>query len=117
MIPLGLLAVVSWAAFWFDPVELQPQVTTCMAAMIALVTFNFAVDFSLPKLAYLTLIDRHAFIGFAFVVVSIAAVTLIHVAVIHDRLPLARSIQRAMRKAYLPVYLLAVVLNIAMTTA
>ena len=70
-----------------------------MAAMIALVTFNFAVDFSLPNLAYLTLIDRHAIIGLACVLASIVGVTLIYTAVIHDRLPLARSMQRAMRRA------------------
>jgi hypothetical protein len=58
---------------------------------------------------------RHALISFAFVVASIAGGTLIHVAVIHDRLPLARSIQRAMRMTYLPVYRLAVVLKIATT--
>src|SRR5262249_51745815 len=49
MVPLTLLAIVSWAAFWFEPVGLQPQISTCMAALIALVAFNFAIDFSLPK--------------------------------------------------------------------
>ena len=81
MVPLTLLAAVSWAAFWFEPVGLQPQISTCMAALIALVAFNFAIDFALPKVAYLTLIDRHALIGFGFVAAAVVVVTLVHVAV------------------------------------
>lgn len=115
MLPLSLLALVSWAAFWFEPVGLQPQISTCMAALIALVAFHLAVDFSLPKVANLTLIDKHALIGFGFVATAVAAVTAIHVAVGRDRLPLARSIQKAARWLFLPAYGLAVAWNLAAT--
>ena len=108
MVPLTLLAAVSWAAFWFEPVGLQPQISTCMAALIALVAFNFAVDFALPKVDELTLIDRHALIGFGFVAAAVVVVTLVHVAVTRDRLPVARSIQRVARWAFPPAYVLAV---------
>jgi hypothetical protein len=113
MVPLTILALIPWSAFWFEPVGLQPQISTCLAALIALVTFNFAIDFSLPKLVYLTLIDRHALISFGFVTLSVAAVTLIHVQVTDNRLPLALSIQRIVRWIYLPAYILAVVVNLA----
>jgi hypothetical protein len=112
MIPLFFLALVPWAAFWFEPAGLQPQISTCLASLIALVTFNFAIDFSLPKLVYLTLIDKHALIGFAFVVLSVAAVSMIHVSVTHNRLQQALAIQRVVRWIYLPAYLLAVLLNL-----
>jgi hypothetical protein len=85
-----------------------------MASLIALVAYNFAIDFSLPKLAYLTLIDRHALIGFAFVVVAVAAVTFVHVAVVQGRLDLARNIQRSVRWLYLPAYLGAVAANLGL---
>ena len=111
MMPLTLLAIVSWASFWFEPVGLQPQISTCMAALISLVAFNFAIDFSLPKVSYLTLIDKHALIGFGFVALSIAVVTVIHVAVTAGRMDLARAIQRVARWAFLPAYVLADWLN------
>lgn len=114
MVPLTLLAAVSWAAFWFEPVGLQPQISTCMAALIALVAFNFAIDFALPKVAYLTVIDRHALIGFGFVAAAVVAVTLVHVAVTGDRMRAARSIQRVVRWAFPPAYLLAVLLNLGL---
>ena len=117
IVPLTLLAAISWAAFWFEPVGLQPQVSTCMACLIALVAFNFAIDFSLPKVAYLTLIDRHALIGFGFVAAAVVVVTSVHVAVTSDRLRVARSIQRAARWGFPPAYLLAVALNLNLPLA
>jgi hypothetical protein len=114
MVPLTLLAVVSWAAFWFEPVGLQPQISTCMAALISLVAFNFAIDFSLPKVSYLTLIDKHALIGFGFVAWSVAAVTRVHVAVTRNQMKTAHTIQRITRWAFLPVYSMAVAINFAM---
>jgi hypothetical protein len=112
MLPLTLLALVAWAAFWFEPVGLQPQISTCMASLIALVAFNFAIDFSLPKVTYLTLIDKHALIGIVFVIAAVAAVTFIHRAVDRGDAQQARKIQRIARWIFLPVYVIAVVLNL-----
>ena len=112
MLPLTLLAVVSFSVLWFDPTGLQPQISTCMAALIALVAFNFVVDFSLPKVGYLTLVDRHALIGFGFVAAGVVEVTLIHVAVTRNRLTTARAIQRVGRWVYPSGYLLAVLWNL-----
>jgi hypothetical protein len=113
MFPLTLLALVAWAAFWFEPVGLQPQISTCMAALIALVAFNFAIDFSLPKVGYLTLVDKHALIGIAFVVACVAAVTVVHLNVDHQNVGRARRIQKIARWTFLPGYAIAVLLNLA----
>ena len=42
-------------------------------------TFTYAIDFSLPKVAYLTFIDRYTLTSFAFVLAAIYAVSVIHV--------------------------------------
>lgn len=114
MVPLALLAAVSFAAFWFEPVGLQPQISTCMAALISLVAFNFAIDFSLPKEAYLTVIDRHALIGFAFVAACVVIVTLVHLAVTRGRVDLAKRIQRSARWTLPLGYVIAVFLNLGL---
>ncbi len=114
MLPLTLLALVAWASFWFEPIGLQPQISTCMTALVALIAFDFAIDFSLPKVTYLTLIDKHALIGFCFVAASVAMVTLIHVNVKHNRLEVALRIQRIARWTFLPVYVFAVALNLGL---
>jgi hypothetical protein len=111
MLPLTLLVLVSWAVFWFEPAGLQPQISTCMASLIALVAFNFTTDFSLPKVAYLTLIDKHALIGFGFVSASVVLVTLIHVALTRNHLQVALSIQRVARWAFPAAYLVFIVIS------
>jgi hypothetical protein len=68
---------------------------------------------AVAKLVGLMLIDKHALIGVASVLASVAAVTLIHAAVIRDWLSLALSIQRTKRRAYFPASLLAVAMNLA----
>jgi hypothetical protein len=113
LLPLTLLTVVSWSIFWFEPVGLQPQISTCLASLIALVAFNFAIDFSLPKVAYLTLIDKHALIGFGFVAAAVVEVALVHVAVTRGRTASALSIQRAARWGFPLAYVLAIAINVS----
>lgn len=111
IVPLTLLAWVSFAVFWFEPVGLQPQISTCMATLIALTAFNFSIDFALPKVSYLSLIDRHALLGFGFTALAILAVTLIHRAVTADRLKLALRIQKHCRWIFPLGYLIAAGFN------
>ena len=79
LLPMTLLVVASWLVFWFEPTNLQPQISTGLAILLSLVTFTYAIDFSLPKVAYLTFIDRYTLTSFAFVLAAIFAVSAIHV--------------------------------------
>jgi hypothetical protein len=79
LLPMTLLVIASWTVFWFEPTNLQPQISTGLAILLSLVTFTYAIDFSLPKVAYLTFIDRYTLTAFAFVLAAIFAVSAIHV--------------------------------------
>ena len=79
LLPLSLLVCASWTVFWFEPTNLQPQISTSLAILLSLVTFNYAIDFSLPKVAYLTFIDRYTLTSFAFVLSVTFAVSALHV--------------------------------------
>ena len=79
LLPMSLLVVASWLVFWFEPKNLQPQMSTGLAILLSLVTFTYAIDFSLPKVAYLTFIDRYTLTSFAFVLAAIFTVSAIHV--------------------------------------
>ncbi len=100
MLPLALLAAIPWVIFWFDPANLQPQISTCMATFISLVTFNFGMDFGQPKSPYLTLLDKHALIGFLFVALAVVVVARVHVAIMTGRAEHASRIQRVARWAF-----------------
>jgi hypothetical protein len=65
--------------FWFEPTKLQPQISTGLAILLSFVPFKFAVDFSLPKVAYPTVIDRYTLTSFGFVLSVIFVVAAVHV--------------------------------------
>ena len=79
-------------------------------------TFNYAIDFSLPRVAYLTLLDRYILTSFAFVLAVTFAVAIIHVvlAKIGDRA--ATRLQAKLRWAFPAAYLatIAVMMAIAL---
>jgi hypothetical protein len=79
LIPLTLLVLASWTVFWFEPTNLQPQISTSLAILLSFVTFNYAIDFSLPKVAYLTFSDRYILTSFGFVLSVTFAVAILHV--------------------------------------
>lgn len=112
MIPIALLATIPWVIFWFDPTNLQPQISTCMATFIALVTFNFGMDFGQPKAPYLTLLDKHALIGFLYVALAVAVVARVHVAIMTQRSAHAAWIQRTARWVFPLSYAALVLTNL-----
>jgi hypothetical protein len=112
LIPLTLLGAIPWVIFWFNPPELQPQISTCMTTFIALVTFNFGMDFGQPKSPNLTLLDKHALIGFLFVALAVTVVCRVHVAVRNGQLDRARAIQRIARRTYPIAYAATILANL-----
>ncbi len=112
LLPMTLLVCASWIVFWFEPVNLQPQVSTGLAILLSLVTFTYAIDFSLPKVAYLTFIDRYTLTSFAFVLLAILDVAIIHRFVQGKDLEGAGRLQARSRVAF-PVAFLGAVAMVA----
>ncbi len=113
LLPLTLLPIVSFVIFWVEPSNLQPQISTCMATLIALVTFHFAVDFALPKVTYLTLVDRQALIGFITVAIEVFFVGWVHSVVRTGNLLKADRVMRLGRYGFPLIYLAVILLNLA----
>jgi len=109
LVPMTLLVMASWSVFWFEPNNLQPQISTGLAILLSFVTFNYAIDFSMPKVAYLTYIDHYTLTSFAFVVAVTFAVAVVHVLLQRGREAQALHFQRVARWAF-PVSFLAAVL-------
>jgi len=115
LVPMTLLVMTSWSVFWFEPVNLQPQISTGLAILLSLVTFTYAIDFSLPKVAYLTFIDRYTLTAFAFVLLTILTVAAIHVRARSVGAEGVAKIQARSRVAF-PVGFLAAVAAIAVAS-
>lgn len=115
LLPMTLLVVASWTVFWFDVSGLQPQISTGLAILLSFVTFNYAIDFSLPKVAYLTLIDRHTLTSFGFVLSVTFAVTALHLIYRRSGVERAERLQARARWAFPAAYLIAVLASWALT--
>jgi hypothetical protein len=115
LVTMTLLVVASWTVFWFEPTKLQPQISTALAILLSFVTFNYAIDFSLPKVTYLTFIDRYTLTSFAFVPSVTFLVATIHVllkAIGEER---AMRLQTKARWAFPPAYLATVAVMTAIS--
>ena len=77
-LPLCLLAAASWTVFWIDEEAAPAKFGTAVTVLVSLVAFSYSIDFSLPKVAYLTFADSFSLAVFAYVLSVIFAVTAIH---------------------------------------
>lgn len=113
MVPISFLVMASWMVFWFEPVNLQPQISTSLGLLLSLVTFHFGVDFALPKVTYLSLVEKHAIQGMIFVLSTAVCVTMIHRLVVTERLALALRFQRRARWIMPVAYVVSVIAEFA----
>jgi hypothetical protein len=98
LLPLTLLVISSWVVYRFEPSNLQPQISTTIAILLNVILFNFSIDFALPKVAYLTLLDTYAVSNFFYMLVGMILVTVIHITYTRDGLESALALQRKIRK-------------------
>jgi hypothetical protein len=57
-VPLFLIVALSWSVFWMQGESLANRIRMSATAFLTVVAYQFAVSGSLPKVAYLTIMDR-----------------------------------------------------------
>jgi Neurotransmitter-gated ion-channel ligand binding domain len=62
-----LVAAWSWSVFWMDPTVLPDRMSTTLTLFLASVAFMFVTNDKLPRVPYLTILDRIILVFFAFV--------------------------------------------------
>jgi hypothetical protein len=58
ILPLCLIVAMSWCVFWINPAQYGPQIGLSATSMLTLIAFIFATTNMVPKLSYLTILDR-----------------------------------------------------------
>jgi hypothetical protein len=58
ILPLCLIVAMSWCVFWINPAQYGPQIGLSATSMLTLIAFIFATTNMVPKLGYLTILDR-----------------------------------------------------------
>lgn len=57
VIPLVLIIMMSWSAFWLDPKMSSSQISIATTSMLTLIAYRFIVIGNLPKISYMTRMD------------------------------------------------------------
>ncbi|MFN8495311.1 MAG: hypothetical protein U0350_47375 [Caldilineaceae bacterium] len=76
---LAFLMVLGWVIFLIDAKDLRYRLLLLFTLVLALVTFNFTMIQILPKLAYLTLLDRYVLICYGLLAFNLVAALILKV--------------------------------------
>ena len=110
LIPLVLIVAMSWITFFFEPKEAAAGIRLGATVMLTLIAYRFAIDSSLPKVAYLTRMDMFMLGATILIFASLMELVIAsHMAKI-DRVESARWLHRAMRIVF-PVTLIVIALK------
>ena len=65
-IPILIILIISWSIFWIRIRELESRLTVSVVCFLSLIAYTFVIDKSLPKLDYLTIMDRAILMAYLF---------------------------------------------------
>ena len=111
LIPLSLIVLMAWAVFWIDPSALGPQIGLPTSAVLTFILFNFRIGQVLPRISYLTRIDRFVLGATFLVFLALGEAVATTVLARKEREALAKKIDKISR--YLYVLLFAIVIILA----
>lgn len=69
-IPLTLIVMLSWSVFWMNGESLGGRTRISATAFLTIVAYQFAISGDLPKVAYLTLMDKLMIASFVLIALS-----------------------------------------------
>ncbi|PHS02183.1 MAG: hypothetical protein COA78_21780 [Blastopirellula sp.] len=107
IIPLCLIVIMSWLPRWIDPEQTGTNIGISTSSFLTLVAYLFAITVLLPRVSYVTRIDRFILIStltvFAGLIQTVANTVLIH----DEKKILVERMDRWSRLVY-PILLLLV---------
>lgn len=66
LIPVFLILSIAWSVLWIPPNQVESRLTTSIVSLLALIAYNFVFNDDLPKLSYLTSMDRYILLSYLF---------------------------------------------------
>jgi hypothetical protein len=104
LLPLGFIVLMAWMVFWIDPVELPAQLGVAATAVLTLIAFQLSLGYMLPKVAYLTRVDKFVLGASALVFLALGEGVLTSRLAKRGRATLARRIDAWARWIYLALF-------------
>jgi len=66
IIPVFLILCVAWSVLWIPTYKLDARLTTSIVALLSLIAYNFVFEGDIPKLDYLTDLDKFILLSYIF---------------------------------------------------
>ena len=66
IIPVFLILSVAWFVLWIPTHHLESRLTTSIVALLALIAYNFVFSDDIPKINYLTALDKYILLSYIF---------------------------------------------------
>ena len=57
---------LTWSIFWIDLHDLETRITISIVTFLALIAYNFVFEGDIPKLDYLTDLDKYILLSYIF---------------------------------------------------
>jgi hypothetical protein len=114
MLPLVVIVALSWSIFWMTEERVAGRSRITATGVLTIVAYQFVVAEDLPRIAYLTLLDKVMIVSFVLLAVTVVQ-SLVIARYQDDDMPRARRIDRASRWIFPITYvgLLALVVTTA----
>ena len=110
LVPLSLIVLMAWAVFWIDPSKAGPQIGLPTSAVFAFILYIFKIGAELPRISYLTRIDRFV-LGATFLVFIALGEAVITTILSHkDKNSVARKVDFVFRYLYLVLFAFLIVI-------
>jgi hypothetical protein len=114
MLPLIIIVALSWSIFWMSEERVAGRSRITATGVLTIVAYQFVVAEDLPRIAYLTLLDKVMILSFVLLAVTVVQ-SLVIARYQDDDMPRALRIDRASRWIFPSAYLL--LLALVATTA
>ena len=66
MVPVFLILCVAWFVLWIPTKYFEARLATSMVALLSLIAYNFVFANDIPKLEYLTALDKYILLSYVF---------------------------------------------------
>jgi hypothetical protein len=114
MLPLIIIVGLSWSIFWMTEERVAGRSRITATGVLTIVAYQFVVAEDLPRIAYLTLLDKVMILSFVLLAVTVVQ-SLIVSRYQDDDMPQALRIDRASRWLFPGVYLMLLTLVVTMS--
>lgn len=100
IIPLVLIVMMSWGAFWIDPTNAGAQIGVATSSMLTLIAYRFMLGNLIPRLPYMTRLDHFTLGSTILVFLTLLEVVVTTNFALREREKVARRIDNWCRLAF-----------------